>query len=386
MPLTSDRGADGRYVTHGTSSGTLAAGSDLTQQSSPTRRPLPSSSSQYLSGGRNVATSTSPLSSGNTDRGTVAQDRNSSIVPSTQPNIIGESWYASYVMRGYRPGHASVHRRLDDNNAMVQSISEDMQKSKDADHISPGTSSRPQESPAVSTPGGASVTRGADGLHNDLPAPELIDRLIAAYFSRFHVFCPIVIRSSFLASVANGTVSLTLLCSVLVVASLHCEIETIHLLGYNSRYKANADLSARAVAAFDADKTSDRTSMFLSSFLLHYWFGSPSAYRDLHWWFAASVRSAQTMGYHLSTKHTQMAPAEKARWKRVWWCLYVRDRQISLSTGSPMVINDADHNVEELVPEDLSDEPLETVRYLIGQIGLNKIGKSTPSQLNARWD
>jgi hypothetical protein len=80
-----------------------------------------------------------------------------------------------------------------------------------------------------------------------------------------------------------------------------------------------------------------------------------------------------------------MAPAEKARWKRVWWCLYVRDRQISLSTGSPMVINDADHDVEELVPEDLPDETPETVRYLIGQIGLNKIGKFTRIQLIVRW-
>lgn len=73
-----------------------------------------------------------------------------------------------------------------------------------------------------------------------------------------------------------------------------------------------------------------------------------------------------------------MHVAEKARWKRVWWCLYIRDRQTSLSTGTPMVINDADHDVEELVPEDLPDETPETVRYLIGQLSLNRTGKLNP--------
>ncbi|KAM0329312.1 hypothetical protein ACHAQA_004617 [Verticillium albo-atrum] len=143
-------------------------------------------------------------------------------------------------------------------------------------------------------------------------------------------------------------------------------MEIIHLLRYRNRLDANVELSSHAMSAFDADQTSDRTSMFLSSYLLHYWFGNPSTYRDAHWWLAASIRSAQCMGYHRSTKNTQMPKAEKARWKRV------RDRQTSLSTGTPMVINDWDHDVEALLPEDLADETPETVRYIMAQVELNK--------------
>lgn len=218
-----------------------------------------------------------------------------------------------------------------------------------------------------------STLHSASGF-NDLPPRDLIDSLVKGYFARFHPFCPILVRSTFLEALDSGTVSPTLLRSVLFVASIHCNMETIHLLGYSNRFKANSSLWSQAVSAFDADQTSDRTSMFTSSYLLHYWFGDPTAYRDSHWWLAASIRSAQCMGYHRSTRQTQMPASEKARWKRVWWCLYVRDRQISLSTGTPMVINDADHDVEELVPEDMPDESQETILYLIGQLELNKKG------------
>ncbi|KAI8652972.1 FAD-binding PCMH-type domain-containing protein [Fusarium keratoplasticum] len=143
-------------------------------------------------------------------------------------------------------------------------------------------------------------------------------------------------------------------------------------MGHSTRLDANSDLFNKASTSFDEDTQSDRTSMVLSSYLLHYWFGNPTSYRDAHWWLAAAIRSAQCMGYHRSTKDSQMPPQEKLRWKRIWWCLYIRDRQTSLSTGTPMVINDLDHDVEELVMDDLSDETPETARYIISQMELNK--------------
>lgn len=42
-----------------------------------------------------------------------------------------------------------------------------------------------------------------------------------------------------------------------------------------------------------------------------------------------------------------------------------------------MVINDLDHDVEELVAEDLPDESPETAQYIILQMELNKAGKKS---------
>ncbi|KAI8415757.1 hypothetical protein FOFC_05384, partial [Fusarium oxysporum] len=271
--------------------------------------------------------------------------------PNAQPSVVGESWYASYVMRGYTPGHNSVHRPIGECNETVQSVTRDTRRESVCSQPS-----LPREKTSLS----------------DLPSTDLVDRLIKVYFDRFHAFCPILGKKYFLSSISDGAMSGTLLRSVLFVASLHCDAEVLHLMGYSTRWDANNALYNKASASFDADRESSRTHMILSSYLLHYWFGSPTAYRDCHWWLAAAIRSAQCTGYHRSTKNSKMSPEERSRWKRIWWCLYVRDRQIAISTGTPMVINDEDHDVEELVEEDFPEEAPETVQYIISQVKLSK--------------
>jgi hypothetical protein len=220
----------------------------------------------------------------------------------SQPSVVGESWYASYVMRGYTPGHSSVHRPIGDCNETVQ----DVTCAKGTDETSSNLS-QTQHKPGPS----------------DLPRPELVDALIKAYFERFHTFCPILSKRSFFTSIHEGTVSATLLRSVLFVASLHCDQGVLHRMGHSTRLDANHKLFTNASASFDMDRESTRLDMILSSYLLHYWFGNPTAYRDCHWWIAAAIRSAQCTGYHRSTSNSQMCSEQRARWKRIWWCLYV---------------------------------------------------------------
>lgn len=127
-----------------------------------------------------------------------------------------------------------------------------------------------------------------------------------------------------------------------------------------------------ACVSFDTGRESNRTTMILSSYLLQYGTGNATKYRDTLWWLGNSIRSAQCMGFHRSTKNSKMPERTKIHWKRVWWCLYIRDRQVSLSTGPPMVINDIDFDVEDLTMDDFPDEPPETARYIIAQASLNK--------------
>ncbi|EKJ73181.1 hypothetical protein FPSE_06605 [Fusarium pseudograminearum CS3096] len=277
-----------------------------------------------------------------------------------QPSVVGESWYASYVMRGYTPGHSSVHRPIGECNETVQ----DVTFATGANDVSRNLP-QPQDKPALS----------------DLPRPDMVDSLIKAYFDRFHTFCPILSKRSFFTSIHDGTVSATLLRSILFVASLHCDLEVLHRMGYSTRLDANHDLFTNASASFDLDRDSSRLDMILSSYLLHYWFGNPTAYRDCHWWIAAAIRSAQCTGYHRSTSNSRMCPEQRSRWKRIWWCLYVRDRQIAISTGTPMVINDMDYDVEELVMDDLIDESAETAQYIVAQRLQRQCNKSRETKL-----
>ncbi|KAK6712222.1 hypothetical protein SNK05_006677 [Fusarium graminearum] len=334
------RGPDGRYTLEPTASSPLLRTSDDISVNNVIDSSMGSPTPRHEQVVRNG--SNEPLSSaqvGSPSRLTL------------QPSVVGESWYASYVMRGYTPGHSSVHRPIDECNETVQ----DVTFATRANEVS-GNLPQPQDKPGLS----------------DLPRPDIVDSLIKSYFDRFHTFCPILSKRSFFTSIHEGTVSATLLRSILFVASLHCDLEVLHRMGHSTRLDANHTLFSNASASFDMDRDSTRLDMILSSYLLHYWFGNPTAYRDCHWWIAAAIRSAQCTGYHRSTSNSQMCSEQRSRWKRIWWCLYVRDRQIAISTGTPMVINDMDYDVEELVVEDLVDESVETAQYIVAQVKLNK--------------
>lgn len=267
----------------------------------------------------------------------------------SKANFVGESWYASYVLSASGTGHAELHRPIERREQSILHAST-------GQTIADDTQARRKKSVPMA----------------DLPPQHLTERLLEAYFKRFHCLVPILEKAPFLSSIRDGTVSMTLLHSVLFVASIHCDPEVYHLMGYSTRVDAEDDLFSKACASFDADRESDRTTMILASFLNHYFFGRPSEYRDSLWWLGNAIRSAQCMGYHRSTINSRMPARDKAQWKRVWWCLYMRDRQVCLATGAPMVINDLDFDVEDLTLDDFPDENKEIALYVISQSLLNK--------------
>lgn len=122
------------------------------------------------------------------------------------------------------------------------------------------------------------------GLPKDLPPKHLTQRLIDSFLTRFHVYFLILDKNSFISSVEDGSVSATLLRSVLFVSAIQCDPEVYHLLGYSTRNDAGDELFASARNSFDSDSTSDRTAMLQSCFLLHYWWGQPTAFKDSLWW------------------------------------------------------------------------------------------------------
>lgn len=213
-------------------------------------------------------------------------------------SFFGESWYASYLLSTAATSYSELHQPVEENHEIAVQ----------------GVSNMPDSH--------QSSLRSSSG-EKDMPPRALRDRLIEAYFSRFHLHCPILDRSPFLQQVHDGNVSCTLLRCVLFVGSYHCNPEVFHLMGHSTRLEAGDNLFQKAKASFDADNTSDRITMLLSSFLLHYFWGQPTTFRDCLWWLSSAVRSAQCMGMHRSTKNSKMSEKSKAAWRRIWWCLYV---------------------------------------------------------------
>ncbi|EXJ93265.1 hypothetical protein A1O1_01657 [Capronia coronata CBS 617.96] len=268
--------------------------------------------------------------------------------------FIGESWYASFLLR------ASNH----ENDKLRQYIPYEHDQHGQT-HEPGGANSGLWQKPV------------REQLPDDLPPQALRDGLVEAYFTRFHVLYPILNKTEFLLALRDGYVPIVLLRCVLFIASVHCDMNILHRMSFESRADAKDDLFTRARRCLDEHPEETRCLQMMCSFLLHFWFGQPYGIRDPMWWLAIAVRLAESIGMHRSIDKSHMALDTKAHWKRVWWCLYIRDRQVSLSAGTPSLINDLDCDVEELTLEDFPDESEATARYVMAQANLSRIGRGT---------
>lgn len=59
-----------------------------------------------------------------------------------------------------------------------------------------------------------------------------------------------------------------------------------------------------------------------------------------------------------------MTPFEGEMARRLWWCIYLLDRRLAIETGRPFLIQDV--NVDVGLPQNISDERLETYRTAPG--------------------
>lgn len=231
--------------------------------------------------------------------------------PRSKPStfFFGESWYASFLLRAANKEHNQLHQHV------VQTSQNTESKGVD-DTVQPVVKQGLQL---------AEVGLGSSRqFPADLPPREATERLINSYFSRFHIQFPILEKPWFLESVRAGSISITLLRCVLFVASIHCDTELIHLMGYRTRVAAGDDLFMKAKSSFDTEDEANRVIMLQCSFLLHYWWGQPTSFRDSLWWLGTAIRAAQCMQMHRSMRNSRMSSRNKAHWKRMWWCLYVR--------------------------------------------------------------
>ncbi|KAL4943640.1 fungal-specific transcription factor domain-containing protein [Aspergillus oleicola] len=75
---------------------------------------------------------------------------------------------------------------------------------------------------------------------------------------------------------------------------------------------------------------------------------------------AMLISHSHQLGLHRNSVLSQMPIFESEMYRRLWWCIYMLDRQVSLETGLPFSIQDM--NVDTGLPLELSDDRLSRYR------------------------
>jgi hypothetical protein len=60
-----------------------------------------------------------------------------------------------------------------------------------------------------------------------------------------------------------------------------------------------------------------------------------------------------------SVENSQLSKADKRLWKRIWWCLFTRDRSVAVALGRPVCINTDDTDVEMLSEDDFIEDEVD---------------------------
>ncbi|KAG9219210.1 hypothetical protein CCMSSC00406_0001620 [Pleurotus cornucopiae] len=203
----------------------------------------------------------------------------------------------------------------------------------------------------------------------EYPEPDLADKLIEAYFARFHFLMPVIDKPSFLrqyrtlmenkhdATHVRSEAAFVALVFAVYACAAHLVDDKRLTLGrsmdeggmgmvYYERalilqYISHAHTQVAHVQCF----------LLMSSFLC-----SVNCLPQAWILVGQAVRIGQDLGLHRSPRRLVITPIEKETRRRIWWGVYTLDRMLALALGRPLGVNDSDCDVE--MPVEVDDDHL----------------------------
>ncbi|KZT12954.1 uncharacterized protein LAESUDRAFT_689966 [Laetiporus sulphureus 93-53] len=218
----------------------------------------------------------------------------------------------------------------------------------------------------------------------EYPDRDLADKLVDAYFTKFHFLMPVLDKPSFLRRYAylmdhthdvdlarNQTAFIALVCAVFAVASRFVndirlsKAENLDDGGMGMVFYERA-LILHYISHASTQLEHVQCFLLMSSFLC-----SVNCLPQAWLLVGQAVRTAQDIGLHRSPRRLLITAIEKETRRKVWWGVYTLDRMLALALGRPLATEDADCDVE--LPVDVDDE------YLQAYFGGATVPQQSPS-------
>ncbi|CAH6720061.1 putative cutinase transcription factor 1 alpha [[Candida] jaroonii] len=195
-----------------------------------------------------------------------------------------------------------------------------------------------------------------------LPDKDLALDLINTYFEKAAPLLPCVNRTEFMAKFndPNDNPPLMLLQAVLLCG---CRVSNNPLLldSNNSNNLACLTFFRRAKALYETNYESDPITIVQTLLLIGtYWEGPEDVTKNSFYWTRVAIGLAQGFGIHRDVSNSPLSNNEKKIWRRVWWCLFEKDRNVAIAFGRPTVIDLNDCDVPMLTLEDFDENDDET--------------------------
>ncbi|KAJ7507534.1 fungal-specific transcription factor domain-containing protein [Mycena galericulata] len=203
----------------------------------------------------------------------------------------------------------------------------------------------------------------------EYPPRDLADKLVNAYFSRFHFLNPVIDKPSFLrrytllmdniadpAFARSETAFISLVFAVFACSASLVEDSRLSISespddgGMGMVYYERA-LILQYISHANTQVAHVQCFILLSCFLC-----SVNCLPQAWILVGQAVRTGQDLGLHRSPRRLVITPIDKETRRKIWWGVYSLDRMLALALGRPLGINDSDCDVE--LPVEVDDEHL----------------------------
>ncbi|KAJ3735928.1 fungal-specific transcription factor domain-containing protein [Lentinula guzmanii] len=191
------------------------------------------------------------------------------------------------------------------------------------------------------------------------PEKDLFDSLVVLYFEQVNYLYALLHRPTFEALVAEGIhyrdpqfANVVLL--VVAIGSRFSTDPRVVLEGTGSWLSAGWKWFSQ-VNLYNKSTMSIPRLFNLQAIVLYTIYIQDCPSQEEGWsLISAGLRLAQAIGAHRKKVYSSKLTAIDEQWKRAFWCLYILDRQFSLTLGRPCSLHDEDFDLD--LPIDCDDE------------------------------
>ncbi|KAF9890431.1 hypothetical protein FE257_005836 [Aspergillus nanangensis] len=197
-----------------------------------------------------------------------------------------------------------------------------------------------------------------------LPPLSLRNQLLQAYIKWIHPLLPLLDVSGFLQEVLlhddRRFRSPLLYQSVMFAGSAFLDSDHILATGYSELIHLRQALFQNCKASYPFIQTQSLT-------LLTNWYSLPEC-KDPWYWLGLALSAAHRAGLHEEQDDPLEIPQSPALRRRVWWCLYIGDKIISLGVRKPTQIRQGHYNVRSPKAGDLDIDNIDyaALEYVLG--------------------
>lgn len=191
----------------------------------------------------------------------------------------------------------------------------------------------------------------AEGVFSFPPA-HVRQELLEAYFKWFHPHFAILDEEDFWNSYHRFEFSGLLLQAMLFIGVIHCDESTLTKLGWGNRHRAKWFFYIRAKDIYDATVETNKIIVIQALFLMSFWRAGALLEKDARHWLGTAISLSETRALHRRGGNAEETLTRVKR--RLWWAIYVRERQCASALGLPCRIRDKDCDVEPLSYSDFA--------------------------------